>query len=183
MDIFLDESKLFKCQLKIEGASLSKSKCRLLIKTDDLTLIQEGTINENGLVEIQIPKLKRFIESKKGTAVLEVIADDMFFAPYTDTIVFKNKFVVEVIGEEKIKVGKPSVTVTTMTKTNPTPKNTFHKPLSELIHNINKKNITSENLNKNIKLVRSLLESTMRKYRLDVEFIGYAIKNIPKYLK
>lgn len=183
MDIFLDESKIFKCQLKIEGASLSKSKCRLLIKTDDLTLIQEGTINDNGTVEIQIPKLKRFIESKEGTAILEVIADDMFFSPYTDTIKFKNKYVVEVIGEEKTKINKPVISVTHVATKQTPVKTTFQKPLSELIYNISKKNITIENINKNGKTIRTLLESTMRKYKLNVDFIEYAIKNIPKYLK
>jgi len=183
MKIYLDESKLFKCKLKVEGTTLSKSKCRLLVKSNDLTLMYEGKIHDNGEVEVSIPKLKRYIESKNGMATLEVIADDTVFTPYTETIEFANKYVVEVIGEEKTKINKPVISVTHVATKQTPVKTTFQKPLSELIYNISKKNITIENINKNGKTIRTLLESTMRKYKLNVDFIEYAIKNIPKYLK
>lgn len=178
MKIYLDESKLFKCKLKVEGTTLSKSKCRLLVKSDDLTLMYEGKIHDNGQVEVTIPKLKKYIESKSGMATLEVIADDTVFTPYTETIEFANKYVVEVVTEETSNK-KPSIKlVTELTKPN-----NFRKALAEVITEINNKKITGKNLVENSKVVVFIVNNKRLKYKLDATFINYSIENIPKYIK
>ncbi len=177
MKIFLDESKLFKCQLKVEGTTLSKSKCRLILKADDITLLYEGKIHENGDVEVNIPKLKKYVESKNGMAYLEVIADDTVFTPFTEAIEFKTKYVVEVITENEV-VNKPSIKLVS-TK----PINKFHKPLAEIITELQKRNITSKNIASNSKTIVSLVNKKMEQYKLNANFITYIVENIPKYLK
>lgn len=178
MKIYLDESKLFKCKLKVEGTTLSKSKCRLLVKSDDLTLMYEGKIHDNGQVEVTIPKLKKYIESKSGMATLEVIADDTVFTPYTETIEFANKYVVEVVTEETSSK-KPSIKLVT----EPTKPNNFRKALAEVITEINNKKITGKNLVENSKVVVFIVNNKRLKYKLDATFINYSIENIPKYIK
>ncbi len=178
MKIYLDESKLFKCKLKVEGTTLSKSKCRLLVKSDDLTLMYEGKIHDNGEVEVSIPKLKRYIESKNGMATLEVIADDTVFTPYTEAIEFANKYVVEVVTEETSSK-KPSIKLVT----EPTKPNNFRKALAEIITEINNRKITNKNLVEYSKTIVTIVNNKRKKYNLKADFINYSIENIPKYIK
>lgn len=178
MKIYLDESKLFKCKLKVEGTTLSKSKCRLLVKSDDLTLMYEGKIHDNGQVEVSIPKLKKYIESKSGMATLEVIADDTVFTPYTETIEFANKYVVEVVTEET-SIKKPSIQLVAEPKST----NNFRKALAEVITEISKRKITGKNIKEHSKTIVNIVNSKRMQYKLNIDFINYSIENIPKYIK
>ena len=81
--LFTDKSELFECDIKLEGASLNKSKARLVVETNDYSLMFDGSINSSGKCEIPIRKLKGLIdESASGTIKLEVIAEDTFFTPW-----------------------------------------------------------------------------------------------------
>ena len=81
--LFTDKSELFECDIKLEGASLSKSKARLVVETSDYSLLFKGEINSNGKCEIPIRKLKGLIdENTTGNIRLEVIAEDTFFTPW-----------------------------------------------------------------------------------------------------
>ena len=81
--LFTDKSELFECDIKLEGASLSKSKARLVVETQDYSLLFNGDINSSGKCEIPIRKLKGLIdEDTTGNIRLEVIAEDTFFTPW-----------------------------------------------------------------------------------------------------
>ena len=81
--LFTDKSELFECDIKLEGASLSKSKARLVVETSDYSLLFNGEINSNGKCEIPIRKLKGLIdENTKGNIRLEVVAEDTLFTPW-----------------------------------------------------------------------------------------------------
>ena len=81
--LFTDKSELFECDIKLEGASLSKSKARLVVETSDYSLLFDGNISSNGKCEIPIRKLKGLIdENTTGNIRLEVIAEDTFFTPW-----------------------------------------------------------------------------------------------------
>ena len=81
--LFTDKSELFECNIKLEGASLSKSKARLVVETSDYSLLFKGEINSSGKCEIPIRKLKGLIdENTTGNIRLEVIAEDTFFTPW-----------------------------------------------------------------------------------------------------
>jgi hypothetical protein len=86
--IQLDTVKNFECTLKIQGASLTKSKVNLVIESNDMDIRCRGTINEKGKVSIPVKKLKGILdENSKGKMYLEVIAEDSYFTPYkTDYI-------------------------------------------------------------------------------------------------
>ena len=60
--LFTDKSELFECDIKLEGASLSKSSARLVVETSDYSLLFKGEINSNGKCEIPIRKLKGLID-------------------------------------------------------------------------------------------------------------------------
>ena len=95
--LFTDKAELFECDIKIEGSSLSKSKARLVVETNDYSLMFNGKISSNGKCEIPIKKLKGLIdENSKGNIRLEVIAEDTYFIPW------KSEF--EVNASKKVTV-------------------------------------------------------------------------------
>ena len=123
--LFTDKSELFECDIKLEGASLSKSKARLVVETPDYSLLFKGDINSNGKCEIPIRKLKGLIdENTTGNIRLEVIAEDTFFTPWESdfevdaskkvTVEVKSQTTKKPIVETKVKVKvkdeKPTIT-------------------------------------------------------------------------
>ena len=123
--LFTDKSELFECDIKLEGASLSKSKARLVVETSDYSLLFDGSISSNGKCEIPIRKLKGLIdENTTGNIRLEVIAEDTYFTPWESdfevdaskkvTVEVKSQSVKKPIVETKVKVKvkdeKPTLT-------------------------------------------------------------------------
>ena len=123
--LFTDKSELFECDIKLEGASLSKSSARLVVETSDYSLLFNGDINSSGKCEIPIRKLKGLIdENTTGNIRLEVIAEDTFFTPWESdfevdaskkvTVEVKSQTTKKPIVETKVKVKvkdeKPTIT-------------------------------------------------------------------------
>ena len=81
--LFTDKTELFECDIKIEGASLSRSTARLVVETSEYSLMFNGKISKDGKCEIPIRKLKGLIdESTTGNIRLEIIAEDTYFTPW-----------------------------------------------------------------------------------------------------
>ena len=73
--LYTDKPELFECDIKIEGASLTKSTARLVVETSEYSLMFNGKISSAGKCEIPIRKLKGLIdENSTGNIRLEVIA-------------------------------------------------------------------------------------------------------------
>tara|TARA_Y100000389_G_scaffold174504_1_gene184502 strand:+ start:599 stop:1162 length:564 start_codon:yes stop_codon:yes gene_type:complete len=97
--LFTDKPETFECDIKIEGASLSNSKARLVVETKDYSLMFNGKINSTGKCSIPIKKLKGLIdESSKGDIRLEVIAEDTYFTPW------ESKFEIEASKKVTVEV-------------------------------------------------------------------------------
>ena len=108
--LFTNKSELFECDIKLEGASLNKSKARLVVETNDYSLMFDGSINSSGKCEIPIRKLKGLIdESTSGNIRLEVIAEDTFFTPWESDF--------EVAASKKVTVEVKSQTAKPLTET------------------------------------------------------------------
>ena len=123
--LFTDKSELFECNISLQGASLKKSKARLVVETSDYSLLFKGEINSNGKCEIPIRKLKGLVdENTTGNIRLEVIAEDTFFTPWESdfevdaskkvTVEVKSQTTKKPIVETKVKVKvkdeKPTIT-------------------------------------------------------------------------
>ena len=120
--LFTDKTELFECDIKLQGASLNKSKARLVVETPEYSLLFKGTINSKGKCEIPIRKLKGLIdENTKGNIRLEVIAEDTYFTPWESdfevetskkvTVEVKTQTTKKPIVEAKVKVKeKPTIT-------------------------------------------------------------------------
>ena len=90
--LFTDKNELFECSISLQGASLKKSKARLVVETQEYSLLFKGTISKGGKCEIPIKKLKGLIdEDTTGNIRLEVIAEDTFFTPWESDFEVKVK--------------------------------------------------------------------------------------------
>ena len=154
--LFTDKPETFECDIKIEGASLSNSKARLVVETKDYSLMFNGKINSAGKCSIPIKKLKGLIdESSKGDIKLEVIAEDTYFTPWESKfeIEASKKVTVEVKSQNSSKdIIKEKVQVKNV-KQEVTQKETNHvvNIMKLLIHenvNINNLSIKKDKLNK-----------------------------------
>ena len=125
--LFTDKTELFECSISLQGASLKKSKARLVVETQDYSLLFNGTISKGGKCEIPIRKLKGLIdEDTTGNIRLEVIAEDTFFTPWESdfevdtskkvTVEVKSQTTKKPIVEKQVKVevkgDKKQVTLT-----------------------------------------------------------------------
>ena len=119
--LFTDKTELFECSISLQGASLNKSKARLVVETQDYSLLFNGTISKGGKCEIPIRKLKGLIdEDTKGNIRLEIIAEDTFFTPWESdfevdtskkvTVEVKSQTFKKPIVEAKVKI-KEKITI------------------------------------------------------------------------
>jgi len=110
-NLYTDKANKFNCNIEIEGTSLSKSKVRLVIETDEMSYMFNGSIENTGICEVNIPKTKHFLpEGTKGNMRLEVIADDVYFEPWASDFNVKTNKKVNVVVSEQIE-DKPKVSV------------------------------------------------------------------------
>jgi hypothetical protein len=95
--LYTDKPNKFNCDIQIEGTSLAKSKVRLVLETNDISYMFYGRIENTGVCEVKIPKTKDFLsEGSIGNMKLEVIADDVFFEPWSSNF--------NVVSDKKINV-------------------------------------------------------------------------------
>ena len=153
--LFTDKSELFECDIKLQGASLKKSKARLVVETSDYALMFNGSISNSGKCEIPIKKLKVLIEEDTtGNIRLEVIAEDTYFTPWESEfeVETSKKVTVEVKSQTQSK--KPIVEAKVKVTS------------SEQQHVINLlKLLVNENINiKNISYKRNKLNNIVATY-------------------
>ncbi len=115
--LYRDKSRLFECDIKVNGAKISDTSARLILKFDDGTIsMYEGKIGVLGNCSIEIPSLSEAkYESDKGEAILEVIADSTVFESWKSPFELeKSKGVtVEVIDTDKQPITERKVRVKT----------------------------------------------------------------------
>lgn len=144
--LYTDKPETFECDIKIEGASLTKSKARLVVETKDYSLMFNGKIDSNGKCKVPIKKLKGLIdESVKGNIRLEVIADDTYFTPWKSefSIEAAKKVTVEVKSQTEKSAINETVKVQNV-KQQVTQKETNH--VVNLLKLLIRENINVENL-------------------------------------
>lgn len=104
--IFTDKGKLFKCNIDISGASLEDCYARILLETEEKTFLYKGKVNNSGMCEVEIPKLKNmFNEGVEGKIKLEVIVENTLFNPWeSEFIVTASKKVDVHIDEDETPI-------------------------------------------------------------------------------
>ena len=159
--LFTDKSELFECDIKLQGASLKKSKARLVVETPDYALMFNGSISNSGKCEIPIKKLKGLIEEDTtGNIRLEVIAEDTYFTPW------ESNFEVETSKKVQVEVKSQETKPILETQVKVKVKNTKPITITEKQHIINLfKILIKENINlKNISFKRNKLNNIVATY-------------------
>ena len=172
--IFLDQPKNFECKIQLEGASLASSKARLVLETQDgLNFIFKGSISNDGKVTIPIKKLKNILsEEQKGDLTLEVIADDVYFTPWTskfETIVSKK---VTAVVQESIapEPSKPRVSVTIDSTPN---------HLNNILEKLTNNKINIFNISDNKKRINNIINEYISQNPISKDELKDIITNLP----
>jgi len=161
--LYTDKQETFECDLFLEGADLKNSSARIIVESNDLTLMFKGEINEDGNCKVPIKKLKGLLdENTTGDIKLEVIAEDTLIEPWqSDFVVSTSKRVkVEIksqknINEVKNTFSKPQVKIKSV-------KN-YSNPINEMVKVLEGNGVTLSKVLKNKKKIAPILESYSNK--------------------
>jgi acetyl/propionyl-CoA carboxylase alpha subunit len=82
--LYKDKSENFSCDISVEGAAINETQVRLIVESDDWTLMFEGEVDKKGKCNIPIKKLGILNEGTTGKIRLEVIAEGSVFIPWED---------------------------------------------------------------------------------------------------
>jgi len=170
----------FQCSIDVEGASLSETEVRLVLESDKLNLLYEGSIDASGNCTIPVDKLKNILkEGTEGVMRLEVIAEDTFFSPWEDEFEVKtNKRVtVEVLGDNKQQLKENKVRVKVAPKRNPPPiqapppepvtENKVSPHTKNILRLLEIKGINHKNITENLDYTTNLISKYMTKFDLE----------------
>jgi len=113
--LYTDRNENFECDVAVKNASLKNSMARLIVKSDDINLLFEGTIR-NGHCVIPISRMKGLLEENtRGQMKLEIIVDDTYFSPWQDQFIVEEHTSVKVQVHEQ-KRQKPQMQIVTENK-------------------------------------------------------------------
>lgn len=99
--LFKDKAEDFVCDIAVEGVSQNDTEVRLIIESEDWTLMFVGEIKKGKCI-IPIKKLGILNEGQTGNIKLEVNADGNLFTPWEDKFVVKmSKKVTVKLNESK----------------------------------------------------------------------------------
>jgi hypothetical protein len=123
--LYSDKSNLFECAIQLEGCSLNDASARLIIESEQNSLVFNGEIDNTGACLIPVKKLKGLV-SEGGSMKLEVIADDMYFSPWeSEYELLQSK---QVTVEVKTPSSKPKLFESKKPKVNVSFKKPIPKP-------------------------------------------------------
>ena len=181
--LYTDKQETFECDLFLEGADLKNSSARIIVESNDLTLMFKGKIDKKGNCKVPIKKLKGLLdENTTGDIKLEVIAEDTLIEPWQSDFVVSTakKVTVEVKSQGNKKPikevsSKPQVKIKSV-------KN-YSNPINEMVKILTENNITLQKVVKGKKRIVSILENYSNKigYKGGTKkFIREVIKKLPK---
>lgn len=186
--LFTDKTEVFECKIQLEGASIKNSQARLLIESENLSLVFKGEISSDGKCKIPIKKLKGLLdENTQGNVKLEVIAEDTYFTPWESkfTVETSRKITVEVKSQETLATviteSKPKVTIDQAPISQPKPIQES-KHILKIIGLLKKENIYLNNISNNKVKLNNLIEAYLKKNNINPNQIGLIIEGVLKGL-
>jgi len=161
--LYTDKQETFECDLFLEGADLKNSSARIIVESNDLTLMFKGEINEDGNCKVPIKKLKGLLdENTTGDIKLEVIAEDTLIEPWQSDFVVSTakKVTVEVKSQGNKKPikevsSKPQVKIKSV-------KN-YSNPINEIVKVLKQNGMTLSKVLKDKKKIAPILENYSNK--------------------
>ena len=157
--LYTDKQETFECDLFLEGADLKQSSARIVVESEDLTLMFKGTIDDKGNCKVPIKKLKGLMsENTTGDIKLEVIAEDTLIEPWqSDFMVHTSKKVtVEVKSQKETK---PQIKESTKPMVKVNKVKNYINPINEVVNTLIKNNITINKVLQNKKKIAPILKN------------------------
>ena len=181
--LYTDKQETFECDLFLEGADLKNSSARIIVESNDLTLMFKGKIDEKGNCKVPIKKLKGLLdENTTGDIKLEVIAEDTLIEPWqSDFVVSTSKKVTVEVKSQGNK--KPIKEVSSKPRVKIKSVKNYSNPINEMVKILTENNITLQKVVKGKKRIVSILENYSNKigYKGGTKkFIREVIKKLPK---
>ena len=181
--LYTDKQETFECDLFLEGADLKNSSARIIVESNDLTLMFKGKIDEKGNCKVPIKKLKGLLdENTTGDIKLEVIAEDTLIEPWqSDFVVSTSKKVTVEVKSQGNK--KPIKEVSSKPQVKIKSVKNYSNPINEMVKILTENNITLQKVVKGKKRIVSILENYSNKigYKGGTKkFIREVIKKLPK---
>ena len=184
--LFTDKPEVFECNIKLEGASLKNSQARLIIETEDINLLFNGSITSDGKCTIPIKKLRGLLESNtEGQIKLEVIAEDTYFTPWKSSfqVEASKKLTVEVKSQdaELIMENAPKIQVIGIKEENIDP---ITEHVIKLVRMLIKEDINVKNLTIKKDKVNNIVATYLQENKIEQnqvqEIIDGIISKLPK---
>ena len=178
--LYTDKQEIFECQIHLEGASLTAATSRIIVETQDLKLLFEGTIDKDGNCKVPIKKLRGLVgEDTKGTMKLEVIAEDTYFLPW------ESDFEVDTAKKIKVEVKQQSKPVVKSSKPKMVVKEVKHPfdPVEKVVNILHKQGVGVSTIYESKKTMIPMLKkySTKTGYKKGVKnFIKEVIQKLSK---
>ena len=186
--LFTDKTEIFECKIQLEGASIKNSQARLLIESENLSLVFKGEISSDGKCKIPIKKLKGLLdENTQGNVKLEVIAEDTYFTPWESkfTVETSRKITVEVKSQETLATviteSKPKVTIDQAPISQPKIIQES-KHILKIIGLLKKENIYLNNISNNKVKLNNLIEAYLKRNNINPNQICLIIEGVLKGL-
>ena len=112
IDLLLDEENELTFALKIEGTRPATAQCRLVLESEDMSLIFNSDAYNGEEVSVVLPPLGHVLREGQYNMNLEVIVEDKFFKPLTLVGNFEKSIsiVAETVTKKK-EVLKPQVSL------------------------------------------------------------------------
>ena len=181
--LYTDKQETFECDLFLEGADLKNSSARIIVESNDLTLMFKGKIDEKGNCKVPIKKLKGLLdENTTGDIKLEVIAEDTLIEPWqSDFVVSTSKKVTVEVKSQGNK--KPIKEVSSKPQVKIKSVKNYSNPINEMVKILTENNITLQKVVKDKKRIVSILENYSNKIEYKggtKKFIREVIKKLPK---
>lgn len=153
--LYTDKQEVFECQIHLEGASLSKANSRIIVETQDLKIMFEGTIDSKGNCKVPIKKLRGLVnEDDKGTMKLEVIAEDTYFLPW------ESEFEVDTAKKIKVEVKEQNTPLVENSKPKMVVKEVNHpfNPIEKIVDVLHNKGVNVSTIYEQKKIMIPILK-------------------------
>ncbi len=181
--LYTDRKENFSCDIALEGARLNDSFARIILETNEINYVFNGTIDASGKCEIPIKALKGLMEVRdSGKMVLEVVADDTYFRPWESNFIVDAHTKLEVKINEQAVPSKPKIQVSINQKKDviaeekpkQKAKKTIQKPKKSPINEavvkltkaLNKSGVNGKNLKKNKLKLKTIMSEYFKLHNI-----------------
>ena len=181
--LYTDKQEIFECDLFLEGADLKNSSARIIVESNDLTLMFKGEIDKKGNCKVPIKKLKGLLdENTTGDIKLEVIAEDTLIEPWqSDFVVSTSKKVTIEVKEQGKK--KPLKEISNKPKVKISNVKNNSNPINEIVKILEQNGMTLQKIIRNKKKIAPILENYSNKVKYQwgtKKFIREVIQKLSK---